>query len=191
MNTRKRQNDHSFSLLSSPKTIFSSPVMDLTTSRIHCNRSGMEKDFYKLEFGSWVNIVACTGDDAILLIHQYRYGSDRVEIEIPGGAVNDNEPPLQAGLRELLEETGYQGDNGQIIGKVCPNPAIQGNSCYTVLVENARKIREPEFDDMEDISVAAVPERDVFKLIEDGVLNHGLVLNGLMFYAMHKQKNFW
>lgn len=191
MNTKKPQNDHSFSQLSSPKTLFSSPVMDLITSRIHCRRSGKQKDFYKLEFGSWVNIIACTNDSDILLIRQYRYGSDQVELEIPGGAVNDDEPPLQAGLRELLEETGYQGENGQIIGRVCPNPAIQGNFCYTVLVENVKKIHEPEFDDMEDISVLPVKEAEVFQLVKSGMLNHGLVLNGLMFYAMHKEKNLW
>lgn len=191
MNTKKPQNDHSFSQLSSPKTLVSSPVMDLITSRIHCRRSGKQKDFYKLEFGSWVNIIACTNDSDILLIRQYRYGSDQVELEIPGGAVNDDEPPLQAGLRELLEETGYQGENGQIIGRVCPNPAIQGNFCYTVLVENVKKIHEPEFDDMEDISVLPVKEAEVFQLVKSGMLNHGLVLNGLMFYAMHKEKNLW
>ena len=191
MNIKRPQDDHSFSQLSSPKKIFSSPVLDLITSRVHCRRSGKQRDFYKLEFGSWVNIIACTSDNDILLIRQYRYGSGQVELEIPGGAVNVHEPPLQAGLRELLEETGYRGENGRIIGRVCPNPAIQGNSCYTVLVENVQKVHDPEFDDMEDISVLAVPEKDVFRLIKDGVLNHGLVLNGLMFYAMHKQKYFW
>lgn len=191
MNTRKPRNDHSFSQLTAPRTLFSSPVMDLITSRVHCKRTGMERDFYKLEFGSWVNIIACTSDNDILLIRQYRYGSDQVELEIPGGAVNENEPPLQAGLRELLEETGYQGENGRIIGRVCPNPAIQGNSCYTVLVENVQKIHEPEFDDMEDITVAAVQEAEVFNLVKNGELNHGLVLNGLMFYAMHRQRNLW
>lgn len=191
MNIKNPHNDHSFSQQTEPKTIFTSPVMDLITSRVHCNRTGMERDFYKLEFGAWVNIVACTSDNDILLIQQYRYGSDQVELEIPGGAVNENEPPLQAGLRELLEETGYQGENGKIIGKVSPNPAIQGNSCYTVLVENVQKIHEPQFDDMEDISVVTVKEKEVFQLVKKGSLNHGLVLNGLMFYAMHKQINIW
>ena len=70
----------------------------------------MEKDFYKFEFPSWVNIVATTNNSEILLIRQYRFGTGQVELEIPGGAVNEGEPPLEAGLRELLEETGYAGD---------------------------------------------------------------------------------
>lgn len=125
------------------------------------------------------------------MIRQYRYGSDKVELEIPGGAVNEGESALSAGIRELLEETGFEGENGRIIGKVCPNPAIQSNSCYTVLVEKARQIHPPCFDDMEDIEVLLLPEMKIFDLIRNGLINHGLVLNGLMFYAMHRQKKFW
>jgi 8-oxo-dGTP pyrophosphatase MutT (NUDIX family) len=177
--------------VSTPKTLFSTPIMDLVTGRVHCGRTGIEKDFYKFEFPSWVNIVATTNNSGILLIRQYRFGTGQVELEIPGGAVNEGEPPLEAGLRELLEETGYAGESSRIIGRVCPNPAIQGNFCYTVLVENAKKVANPTQDDMEDIEVLTMPEEKVFALIKDCTINHGLVLNGLMFYAMTKQmQNF-
>jgi len=151
---------------------------------VHCARTGIEKDFFKLDFPSWVNIVACTKEKKVILIRQYRFGTDRIELEIPGGAVNDGEPPLEAGLRELLEETGYAGENGRIIGKVCPNPAIQDNFCYTVLVENVKKIVEPTLDEMEDIDILTLSEDDALACIKDGTINHGLVLNALMFYAM-------
>ena len=177
--------------VSTPKILFSTPIMDLVSGRVHCERTGIEKDFYKFEFPSWVNIVATTNNSEILLIRQYRFGTGQVELEIPGGAVNDGEPPLEAGLRELLEETGYAGESSRIIGRVCPNPAIQGNFCYTVLVENAKKIADPTQDDMEDIEVLTMPEEKVFALIKDCTINHGLVLNGLMFYALTRQmKNF-
>lgn len=169
-------------------TLTTTPVMNLMTSRVHCDRTGIEKNFFKLDFPRWVNIVACTHKNEIILIRQYRFGTDRIELEIPGGAVNDGEPPLEAGLRELLEETGYAGDNGRIIGKVCPNPALQDNFCYTVLVENVKKVAEPALDEMEDIEVLTMPEDDVFALIKEGSINHGLVMNGLMFYAIARKR---
>jgi len=162
--------------------------MDLISCRVRSDRTGMEKDFFKLQFPAWVNIVAITEKNEIIFIRQYRFGSDRVELEIPGGAVEEGEPPLEAGLRELLEETGYAGENGRIIGKVCPNPAIQGNFCYTVLVEKVRKVAEPALDEMEDIEVLTVPEGEIFALVKDGSISHGLVLNGLMFYAMEAKR---
>ncbi len=171
-------------LVSARQTLINTPVLNLVTSKVRCRRSGIEKDFFKLEFASWVNIVACTEKNEIILIRQYRFGTDQLELEIPGGAVNDGEPPLAAGLRELLEETGYAGEKGRIIGKVCPNPAIQDNLCYTVLVENVKKVAEPQLDDMEDIEVLTLAEDEVFALLQNGSINHGLVLNGLMFYTM-------
>lgn len=170
--------------VSALRTLITTPVMNLMTSRVHSDRTGIERDFFKLDFPRWVNIVACTAKNKIILIRQYRFGTDRVELEIPGGAVNDGESPLKAGLRELLEETGYTGDHGRIIGKVCPNPALQDNFCYTVLVENVKKVAEPMLDEMEDIEVLTMSENETFALIHDGTINHGLVLNGLMFYAM-------
>jgi 8-oxo-dGTP pyrophosphatase MutT (NUDIX family) len=177
--------------VSTLRTLFTTPVMKLLASRVRCDRTKIEKDFFKLDFPRWVNIVACTSEDEIILIHQYRFGTDRVEMEIPGGAVNDGEPPLEAGLRELLEETGYAGENGRIIGKVCPNPAIQDNICYTVLVENVKKVAKPTLDDMEDIEVVTLSEDDAFALIKNGTINHGLVLNALMFYALARKRTVY
>jgi 8-oxo-dGTP pyrophosphatase MutT (NUDIX family) len=171
-------------LVSAAKTIFENPLVKLLTSRVRCSRTGSEKDFFKFEFPRWVNIVALTERRELVMIRQYRFGTDRVEWEIPGGTVNDGEDPLAAGLRELLEETGYAGRNGRIIGKVCPNPAIQNNYCYTVLVEDVRRVAEPDQDDMEDIEVLVMPRDEVKKMVQDGTIGHGLVLNALLFYAM-------
>jgi hypothetical protein len=57
-------------------------------------------------------------------------------------------------------------------------------------VENVKKIAEPNLDEMEDIEVLTVPEAETFALIQDGSIHHGLVMNGLMFYAMAGKKQF-
>lgn len=172
--------------VSPPRTLFANPVVNLVVSTVHCHRTAIAKDFYKFDFPAWVNTIALTEARELVLIRQYRFGTDRVEVEIPGGAVNDGEDPLAAGMRELLEETGYAGRNGRIIGKVCPNPAIQNNFCYTVLVEDARQVAEPAQDDMEDIEVLVLPQAAVQNLVVDGVISHGLVLNALMFFTLQQ-----
>jgi 8-oxo-dGTP pyrophosphatase MutT (NUDIX family) len=180
----KERKDDALWQVTAPQTIFATPVMNVLTSHVVCKRNGKSRDFYRLSFTPWVNIVAVTAEQEIIFIRQYRFGTGNFEIEIPGGAVEKDEDPLEAGLRELLEETGYAGENGRIIGKVCPNPAIQDNFCYTVLVENAKKIANPSLDEMEDIDVYTVKQKDLAKMMQDGTIDHGLVLNALMFYLM-------
>ena len=173
--------------LSRPQTLFANPFMHLISDKVRCERTGKTQDFYKLVFTNWVNVVALTEGGDLVLIRQYRFGTDQVELEIPGGAINEGESPVAAGCRELLEETGFAGENCRIIGQVCPNPAIQNNYCYTVLVENARKVVDPAQDDMEDIEVLTFPWNKVKSLIHDGTIRHGLVLNGLMFFNIESQ----
>jgi len=179
----KRKDDELWKV-KNPRIILSTPVMNVLTSEVVCKRNGKTKDFHRLDFSSWVNIVAVTAHQEIVFIRQYRFGSGQIEVEIPGGAVEKDEDPLVGGLRELLEETGYSGDNGRIIGKVCPNPAIQDNFCYTVLVENVTKTAEPHLDDMEDIEVFTIKCAELPELMRNGSIEHGLVLNALTFYAM-------
>ena len=62
------------------------------------------------------------------MIKQYRHGSKKITLEIPGGLVDD-EHPEKAALRELLEETGYQGNGVTYLGATNPNPAIFNNLC--------------------------------------------------------------
>ena len=53
---------------------------------------------------NWVNVIAITPDEKIVLIKQYRHGIDKVTIEIPGGAVNFNEDKLLAARRNWLHQ---------------------------------------------------------------------------------------
>ncbi len=170
------------------KVVLKTPVVTISSGPVICKRSGREKEFYLFDFPDWVNIIALTPDRKLVLIKQFRYGSSRHELEIPGGMIDEGEHPVEAGCRELLEETGYAGGNARIIGKVCPNPAIQRNSCHTVLVEDVIKVSEPCFDDMEDIECLIVSEQEVWQMLESGKIDHGLVLNAMMFYRLFKQK---
>ncbi|HEX2966383.1 MAG TPA: NUDIX hydrolase [Syntrophorhabdaceae bacterium] len=146
-------------------------------------RTEREGRFYTIETNDWVNIIPITADEKMVMIRQYRHGSKRITLEIPGGLVDENNSK-DAALRELQEETGYAGDEVELLGSVNPNPAIFGNSCHTYLVRNARKIYDIHLDPDEDIDVVLVPIRDVPLLVRNGEIDHALVIVAFHFYFM-------
>src|ERR1700739_4164589 len=110
-------------------------------------------DYYVLEYGSWVNAVAITEENKVLMVKQYRHAADIISLEIPGGVVDDGEKPQEALRRELLEETGYQFDISDPFCVLCPTPSTGNNRVYSYLAKGGRKVQEQALDDHEDIIV--------------------------------------
>ena len=147
-------------------------------------RTGKEHDFIVLDSRDWVNVIALTPERQLVMIEQYRVGSDTVELEIPGGLMDAGESPVAAGVRELREETGYEGEHARILGKISPNPAIQSNTCYTVLVENCHCVHPVEFDAGEDLQTQLVLAADAIRLVAEGKIQHSLVVVGIYFFDL-------
>src|SRR5690242_16893899 len=63
-----------------------------------------QADYFLLEAPDWANIIAVTREGKIILIRQFRQGTEAIELEIPGGIIDQGELPQQAILRELEEE---------------------------------------------------------------------------------------
>jgi 8-oxo-dGTP pyrophosphatase MutT (NUDIX family) len=128
-------------------------------------------------------VLAQTPARELVMIRQYRIGSDHVEWEIPGGLIDPGDvDPVAAGARELSEETGYAGGLGRIIGSVSPNPALQTNLCHTVLIPEARLERPPQLERYEDIETIALPIPEVLRMLDDGQIRHAMVVAALLFY---------
>src|SRR4051794_24039673 len=85
-------------------------LFPLRRERDCSRRTGQVHDFYVLHLADVVSVVALTPDRRMILVEQFRAGSGRDSLETPGGLLGPGEDPLEAGARELLEETGYAGD---------------------------------------------------------------------------------
>jgi ADP-ribose pyrophosphatase len=147
--------------------------------------TGKEHDFYIIEAPAWVNVIAISPDDEILLIKQYRHGIRSVTFEIPGGMVDPGESPLDAAKRELLEETGFTSNEWVLIGYVHPNPAIQDNICFTYLARNVEKIGEPKLEGTEDIASFLIPTSQMINLVSSAEITHALVISAFYWYLLH------
>jgi len=152
------------------------PIFELSQSRQRSPLSGREHVFFKLDCPDWCNIIALTDEGEMVLVEQYRHGTDDMTIEIPGGAVDPGEAPAVAAARELEEETGYRPAELVEIGSVAPNPAFLSNRCWTYLALGCRGDGRTHFDPSEEIEVSLVPLADFGRLIDEGVITHSLVI---------------
>jgi 8-oxo-dGTP pyrophosphatase MutT (NUDIX family) len=148
-------------------------------------RTGKEHDFFILDSVDWVNVIAVTPDRQLVMIEQFRHGSNTVELEIPGGMMDPGETdPVATAVRELREETGYEGENARLLGKIWSNPAILSNKTYTVLIENCRLQHGLEFDSGEDLATRLVPVAEIPKLVADEKIGHSLVVVALCYFDL-------
>ncbi|HEV2691795.1 MAG TPA: NUDIX hydrolase [Verrucomicrobiae bacterium] len=168
----------------------SKPVGDFRIFKLRSDicinpRTNQEHDFYVLDTVGWVNVLALTPARELVMVQQYRIGSQTVELEIPGGMMDPHETdPVATAVRELREETGYVGENARLLGKVWSNPAILNNRTYTVLIENCRLQHEVEFDQGEDLTTHLVPAAEVSQLVADEKIGHSLVVVALYYFDL-------
>jgi ADP-ribose pyrophosphatase len=149
-------------------------------------RTGAEHPFLVLEGPDWVNVIALTDEERVVLIRQFRFGREAVTLEIPGGMIDPGEGPLEAAARELREETGYEAARWTALGSIEPNPAIQGNRCFTFLAEGARLVGPAQLDEKEDIAVETRPLGEVARLLADGTIAHALVAVAFQKLDLHR-----
>jgi 8-oxo-dGTP pyrophosphatase MutT (NUDIX family) len=146
-------------------------------------------EYWVNEYPPWVNVVAVTTDDKILLIRQYRHGLERVSYEIPAGTTDPDETSLEAAAkRELLEETGYGGGRWSPLVTLSANPALQNNLAYTFLAEDVERERDADPGAGEDLRLHPVTLAELETLIDEDELVQSLHVAPLMKYVMRRMR---
>ncbi len=159
-------------------------IFRIRYDRYRLEPEGLERDFVVLDAPDWVNIVPLTAEGQVVLIRQFRHGIRCHTLEIPGGMVDRGETPEQAALRELQEETGYVAQRVRLLGRISPNPAIQGNWCYMFLADECRLLEQPRPEEFERIEVVLCPLADVPELIRREQIVNAMVINAFAFMGV-------
>ena len=140
------------------------------------------------EYPPWVNVVALTADDQVVLIRQYRHGIGAVHFEIPAGTTDPEDTSLEsAARRELLEETGYGGGTWSPLMTLSANPALQNNLTYTFLAEGVTP-GPASPDASEDIRVHLVSLAELRRLLDEEAFVQALHVAPLMKLLLRRER---
>ena len=145
----------------------------------------IKDDYYVLEYPNWVNAIAVTKENKIILVRQYRHGGDIISLEVPGGVMDGDELPEVAIRRELLEETGYSFGDAELIATTYPNPATSNNVTFTYLLTGGIKTHSQNLDEHEILQVEAYTVEEVKQLLENNEIAQALHCTAL-FYGLMK-----
>ena len=97
--------------------------------------------------------------------------------------------PIETAIRELREETGYEGESARVIGEMYSNPAIMSNKTSTVLIENCELRHDVDLDDGEDVITKVVPYDEIEHMIVNGAFRHSLVVAALFYHELDRKRD--
>ena len=131
--------------------------------------SGNEIDgFLRIESRPYSVVFAVTDDMRVLLVEGYKYGPDRVIVQLPAGYLEDSEEPLAAAKRELREETGYDSDDWVSLGRFVVDGNYGVGTAHFLLARGAHKVAEPASGDLEEMEIVIVPRAEVSEYLRRG-----------------------
>lgn len=138
------------------------------------------------------HIVAITPENELLLVEQFRVPVNSRALELPAGVIGDesahhDESVETSALRELLEETGYQGGRARILHAGPTAPGLTSEMLYFVEVSGLQKINDGGGLDGEDITVHRVPLLDLHDWLRRKAAE-GLMIDQRIYAAITLKK---
>ena len=135
--------------------------------------------------GTGVGVVGLNDDGEILLEREYRHGVGEVIWQLPGGLSAEGESLQDAGLRELLEETGYAprviaGNTVRYLGSVWDNPAFGPGVSHVFAARGLVRVADPERDRQEFLTLHWVTQPWLREAVRSGEIRDRVVLAALL-----------
>jgi 8-oxo-dGTP pyrophosphatase MutT (NUDIX family) len=148
--------------------LLETPYFALRSDRLRLPGGAVKDPYYVVERPDAAIIFPLTGEGEVVLVRQYRPPLERMELGLPAGLVEEGEKPEDAARRELLEETGYSGDQWEPLGSLASSPSLKDNWAYLFLARGVEESAPPDPDEHELVEVVRVPVGDLTGRIRSG-----------------------
>ena len=161
------------------KVVYDNPWITLREDRV-INPGGGENDYGHIHFKKTaIGIVPLDADGNTWIVGQDRYTLGEYSWEIPMGASEEGEEPLETAHRELNEETGLTAGSMKLLLKLHTSNSITDEVGYVFVAEQLMA-GETNFDEMEVLDVRKLPLEDVVTMIGCGDMTDAISVAAIL-----------
>ena len=139
--------------------------------------TGNDEPFYSIATLDYVTTVAVTPEHEMLFVRQYRPAVEDLTLELPSGHVDEGETPEAAARRELLEETGYEAVDIELMGSLVPDSGRLENRMWCFY---ASRVQSTAVQPEAGLELVKTPVAAVRQLVANGQLLHALNVAAVM-----------
>lgn len=101
-------------------------------------------------------VIAVTPEKRVVITRQFRPGPEKIFDDLPGGAVDKDETPEQAVIRELAEEAAYAAGNIEYLGKAYKHAYLNMTWHFFLATDCTPIANGQQLDDFEEIEVKLI-----------------------------------
>jgi len=159
------------------RTVYDGALIDVTLERWG------DRDREIVEHPGSVAVVAVDRENRIWLVRQRREPARRYLVELPAGAREGEEDPLDAAKRELREECGLTGGHWQELAGFWTTPGFCREYMHLYLAEGL-VVGEAQPEDDEDVGVTRWPVDELESRL--GELEDAKTLVGLLLFLRRR-----
>ena len=158
------------------------PWLTARRDKVRLPDGRVNPEYYVVEYPDWVNVIAITKDGDYEMERQYRHAVGMTCYELPCGVMEQGETPLEAAKRELLEETGFGGEEWEEILQITPNPSSMSNFTHCFVAKGVEQKGKPHLDATEELEVHLLKREQVLQLLRENQLIQSLMISPLLKY---------
>jgi ADP-ribose diphosphatase len=136
-----------------------------------------------------VLVIPMLDDETVLMIYEYSGGTDRYELALTKGKIDDGETPLEAANRELIEEIGYGAKRLTYMKAMSIAPGYQSSVTHIILAQDLYAA-SAHGDEPEPLEVVEHKLADLESLVYDDNLTEARSIAALyMAKELIRQQN--